>query len=110
MSVKLNWRGKETAAAIAERAAAALTEIDLRIETAAKAELYPGHGKRTGNLQRGIQGEPGRVEAGRVRGSVGVKSVRYALRIHTRYHYITNALDQVRPQALSILSKHVKGK
>jgi hypothetical protein len=87
----------------------ALTEIDLRIETAAKAELYPGHGKITGFLQRSIFGEPARVEGGRVKGRVGARGVRYALPIHRRYKYLHKALEKVRPQAPAIVRKHTSG-
>jgi hypothetical protein len=109
VSAKVNWLGPEVLAEIARRAADALTEIDQRIESEAKSELRPGHGKRSGTLQRAIQGEPGRIEGNRVRGRVGVKGVRYALRIHRRYEYITKGFRRVQPKALGILSKHVKG-
>lgn len=84
----------------------ALTEIDLRIETEAKKELYPGHGKRTGFLQRSIQGEPATMQGSRIRGKVGTKGVRYAARIHQRYHYLERGVERVRPQVQAILRKH----
>lgn len=93
-------------AEIAKRLVAALTEIDLRIETEAKKELYPGHGKLTGTLQRSIQGEPARLEGKRIRGKVGTKGVKYALPIHRRYKYIHKGLERVRTQALAIIRKH----
>lgn len=102
------WMGDELVQKIAQGAADALTEIDQRIEARAKAELYPGHGKRSGTLQRAIQGDPGRVEGTRARGKVGVKGVRYSLRIHKLYEYIYAGLREVKPQAKAILSKHVK--
>lgn len=108
MSAKLSWRGKEVVAQIAARAADAVTEIDQRIETEAKAELYPGHGKRSGTLQRGIQSDPGRVEGTIVRGGVAVRGVAYALRIHRLYEYIVVGLRRVQPLAVDILSRHVK--
>ena len=105
---KVTWHGQQVLAQIAQRAAEALTEIDQRIETEAKTELYPGHGKQSGTLQRAIRGDVGHVEGNVVKGKVGAKGVRYALRIHRKYEYITKALERVKPQALAILSKHVK--
>lgn len=104
----LTWNGKQVTAQIAQALVDALTEIDLRIETAAKSELYPGHGKRTGTLQRGIQGAPARLEGSKVRGSVGVKGVKYALPVHRRYKYIHKGVETVRPLALGIIQKHIK--
>ena len=108
MGAKLDWKGDEVYAKIAQAAVDALTEIDLKIETRAKQELYPGHGKKTGTLQRAIQGEPGRIDGTRARGKVGVKGVPYSLRIHKLYEYIYAGLREVKPQAVAILRKHVK--
>ncbi len=109
MAGHVDWRGDAVQKEIASRAASAMDEITLRIEAAAKRELYPGHGKRSGNLQRAIQAGPSRVEGDRVIGSVGVKGVKYALRIHALYQYIVKGYQQVAPQAMAILSKHMKG-
>ncbi len=103
----LDWRGKEVLDQIAKAALAAVDEFDLRVEAAAKRELYPGHGVRTGTLRRGIQASPARHEGSRVVGSVGVKGVKYALRIHYRYQYITNGFDRVRPSFQSIYRRHL---
>lgn len=110
MSVKLTWRGPQVVSQIAQKAADAVTEINHRIEAEAKAELYPGHGKVTGTLQRAIYGDAGRVEGQRVRGKVGVRGVPYALRIHKRYQYIWKGLERVRPRAVGILGQYVRGK
>lgn len=110
MSAKLTWRGPQVVQQIAQRVASAVTEIDHRIEAEAKAELYPGHGKITGTLQRAIYGDAGRVEGLKVRGKVGVRGVPYALRIHKRYQYITKGLERVRPRARGIISLFVKGR
>ena len=104
----LRWNGKQVTAQISQALVEALTEIDLRIETAAKAELYPGHGKLIGTLQRGIHGEKARREGNRVRGSVGVRGVKYALPVHRRYKYLTKGLEKVRPLAMGIIQKHTK--
>jgi hypothetical protein len=105
--MKIHWKGNAIKAQFREAAAAALTEIDLRIETAAKRELYPGHGKRTGALQRSIYGEPGQVSGKRVVGRVGTRGVPYALRMHRRYQYLANGVKTVRPRAAAILARHM---
>jgi hypothetical protein len=101
-------RAPELRKKLAEQLADALTEIDLRIEAEAKAELYPGHGKVTGTLQRSIYGAPGRVEGEVVRGEVGTKGVPYALRIHKLYGYIAEGLAKVKPLAAGIVRKHTR--
>lgn len=101
----VTWRGAAIAADVTQRLVAALTEIDLRIEAEAKAELYPGHGKLTGTMQRAIVGEPARIDGSRVRGRVAVKGVPYAMAMHRRYQYITIGLNRVRPLALDIVRR-----
>lgn len=108
MAVKLTWNGKQVTEQIKQALADALTEIDLRIETVAKEQLYEGHGKRFGTLRRSIEGAPGRIEGAKVRGSVGTKGVKYALPMHRKYRYIAIGLERVRPQALAIIAKHIK--
>lgn len=103
----ITWRGKEVTAAIAAKAVAGLSEIDLRIETEAKKQLYPGHGKRTGFLQRSIAGEDATQDGTWVRGKVSVRGVTYALVIERRYGYMQEAVRIVKPQALAILRKHM---
>lgn len=106
-SSRVTWKGRQIREQIAQRAADAVTEFDLRVEASAKAELYPGHGKRFGTLQRAIYGAPGRVEGKKVRGSIGVRGVRYALPIHRRYKYIHVGFEKERPGFKAILKKHV---
>lgn len=60
----------------------ALDEIDMRIEARAKAELRPGHGKRTGTLQRSIHSTPARRQGNQVVGAVGVEKLTYAYWVH----------------------------
>lgn len=105
---KLLWKGDLVKQAAVRAAINAITEIDGRIETEAKRELYPGHGKRSGTLQRSIQGQPGVLDGDKVRGKVGTKGVRYAIRIHYRYQYIIKGLEKVKPNAARILGKHIK--
>ena len=108
MGANLDWKGDEVYNQIAQGAVDAITEIDQRIEARAKAELYLGHGKRSGNLQRSIQGETGRLQGTEAKGKVGTKGVKYALRIHFLYEYIIKGLEEVRPQAPAILRKFIK--
>lgn len=82
----------------------ALERIDGAIELRAKQELYPGHGKVTGTLQRGIQSFPVIMTTRGPRGAVGVRGVKYALRLHKRYRYILIGLDDVRPRAMGIVA------
>lgn len=109
-SVDFTWKGDAVLKDVAQRAANGLTEIDLRIESEAKAELYEGHGKRSGNLQRAIQGGVATVQGTYVRGQVAVKGIPYAMYIHRLYKYITIGLNRVRPRAPEILSKHMRRK
>lgn len=106
MSREMEWRGDEITDEIAARLRNALDEINLKIEGEAKAQLYPGHGKRTGTLQRSIHAEPAKREGNnKIQGSVG-SNVVYARVIHDRYGYITAGLEAVKPQALDIVRKH----
>ncbi len=108
MSAKLDWKGNEVYDAIKAKVVAGVDKADLVIESASKAELYPGHGKRTGTLQRAIQALPIKDEGSRVIGGVGVRGVKYALRIHALYSYILNGLDKTRGQVAAIIGGAVK--
>ena len=70
--------------AVAQRVMSAVSEITLRIEAAAKAQLAPGRGKRTGALQRDIQARPPEIRGLRVVGRVGTGAATraYALLVH----------------------------
>jgi hypothetical protein len=105
MSVEWNERLLEDVAA---RLVPALDEIDMRIETGAKAELYPGHGKITGTLQRSIHSRPARRQGSRVVGAVGTEPLPYALKIHLLYRYLLIGLQKTEPHALRILERHVR--
>lgn len=93
---------------VARRLVPAVDEIDMRIEARAKAELYPGHGKITGTLQRSIHSTPARHRAGVVLGAVGTEPLSYALKIHARYRYLIVGLNHVRPHALGIVERHAR--
>ena len=127
----LNWRGDKAEDEIESVLIDAMREIGLRIEGEAKKELYPGHGKVTGTLQRSIHAAgpdynfagdnvtpaantPNRggnvdpqVRRGRVRIAVGT-GMEYAMIIHTLYQYITIALNRVAPRALDIIAQHAE--
>ena len=127
---RLDWRGKQTEAAVIAGLIDGLSEIGLRVEAEAKKELYPGHGKVTGTLQRSIHtAEPGynwRGDSGGMSGKAALKDggvsievgsgLEYAMSVHqghhgfTGYHYLVNAVDKVRPKALEIVTKAVKAK
>lgn len=108
-SFKLEWRGPEVLARAMPGAVKGLTEFDLRAEAAAKQQLYPGHGKITGTLQRGIVGEPGQqIGDTRARGRLAAKGVPYARAIERRYGYLSKGYGQVRPQAQAIIGGRIK--
>lgn len=101
-------------AAIVRAAAEGLTQADLIIEAGAKAELYPGHGKITGRLQRGIVGEAGAIVSPMLaRGRVAVKGVSYARDIERRYGYLTagyrKAKDRARAAVLARIREAIRG-
>lgn len=105
----LTWNGPAILAKARRGAVRGLTEFDLRVEASAKAELYPGHGKRTGFLQRSIVGEAA-TEASptTVRGRVAVKGVRYARVIERRYRYLRNGYQTERPRGAEIIGRHIR--
>lgn len=129
---EVHWEGPEATELIIQALKDALTEIGLRIESEAKKQLYPGHGKVTGTLQRSIHAASpnhpfqsenvtpdrstpergqGRVEP-ELRGdtlwvAVGT-GMEYALFIHTLYQYLTTALNMVAPQAMGIVERHTR--
>jgi len=132
---RLNWRGPQAENEAICVLSDALIEIGLRIEGEARKELYPGHGKLTGTLQRSIhaaspdytfskdnvlagkrtpeRSNPGAVvperRGNRLLIAVGT-GMEYALIIHLLYRYIMKALGRVRPQALDIVRKHAARK
>lgn len=105
MSVEWNERLIEQMAA---RLVTALDEIDMRIEARAKRELYPGHGKLTGTLQRSIHSTPARQQGSRVVGAVGTEPLPYALKIHLLYRYLLIGLEKTQPQALGIIQRYAR--
>lgn len=94
---------------LVEGAAEGLTEADLRIQTAAQAELYPGHGVRSGTLRRSISGEPGRViSLIRAEGRVTTRGVPYARIINLRYRYMENGYAKVKSRIKTIVAERMK--
>lgn len=114
----------------------ALQEIGLRVESEAKQQLYKGHGVLTGTLRRSIHTAPpgypwardnvppstnaperGGKAARPERTSRGVvvevgSGLSYAIWVHQGhgafegYHYLTNAVEKVRPLVPSIVRQH----
>lgn len=105
--MKVDWNEK-LLNDVAARLVPALDEIDMRIETGAKRELYPGHGKLTGTLQRSIHSRPARREGSRVVGAVGTEPLSYALKIHLLYRYLLIGLQKTEPMALGIIERHAR--
>lgn len=89
----------------------ALNELDGRIVGRAQSELYPGHGKLTGTLQRALQFTQAERQGDKVVGSVGVgkEASAYALVQHRRYRYLLIGLEFVQPQALDIVRRYITG-
>ena len=101
-------------ARIAQAAAAGLSEAGLVIEGGVKAELYPGHGKRTGYLQRAIQAEPARViSLIRAEGRIVVRGVPYAKQIDRRYRFFAEgfrkAKDKARARLIARMEREMAG-
>jgi len=94
MTVKLTWRGPTVSAEVTAAAQTALDRYDLRIEAGAKAELYPGHGKITGFLQRSIGIIQAQRQGNRIVGGVATRGVPYARAINKRYEYLQEGLKK----------------
>ncbi len=107
---KVRWN-QNLLAAIVPKLITAMNEITLRVEGAAKAELYPGHGVRYGTLRRGIMAVPARRQGMRIIGGVGTGagSVKYAAIIHRKYEYLTKGLKKVIPSVDAIIARNLKG-
>lgn len=85
----------ELTAEIEERLSIAIHKHAMKIERHAKKELYPGHGKLTGTLQRSIQtSDVERVGDRRLRAYVRTRGVPYARRIHRLYKYLINGVQK----------------
>lgn len=133
---RLTWRGDKVWQDAEAVLAAGMTEIGLQVEGEAKKELVKGHGVLTGTLRRSIHTatpgynwaadntkptestpELGGMEAvpakqsGRLTVQVG-SGMEYAMAVHqghgsfSGYHFITNAIEKVRPGMMEILLKH----
>ena len=132
----LKWNGKAVEDQSIRRLSNALADIGLDIEGEAKQELYKGHGVLTGTLRRSVHSaEPdynwpgdnvtpgeGTSELGgqlatpeqkgrRLVIAVGSGLV-YALAVHQGhhsfggYHYLTNAVEKVRPRVKQHVERH----
>jgi hypothetical protein len=127
----VNWQGDAAFGQIEQALNDALIEIGQRIEGEAKKQLYPGHGKVTGTLQRSIHAtspdynfrgdnvksdtstpERGggaivpRRSGNRLSIAVGT-GMEYAMYIHLLYGYLAAGFNKVRRQALDIVRKYI---
>mgnify|MGYP003372583180 CR=1 FL=1 len=98
----LHWQGPQVLEQIASQLIARLDRADLLIEAKAKTELYPGHGKITGILQRSILRIPARRQDMRIVGGVKTAGVPYAALIHRRYRYLEQGFLKARPNFVGI--------
>lgn len=123
---RLNWRGAQIVSTVIAAVEGGVTEFGLVHETEAKRELYPGHGKLTGTLQRSIhsagagydwggdsvsngpeRGGSGRasVQGSRISTVVGT-GMKYGRRIEDLYGYMQRSHERVLPRLPDILNKH----
>lgn len=110
--VKLDWHGERTLRQVTNRATAALNEIDRTAERHAKAELYPGHGVRTGALRRSIAAIPAVTRGRRIIGGIATLKgdvSAYARVIHRKYEYLTKGLQKTVPSVREIIDRHMRG-
>lgn len=127
MPTKLIWNGEVVKAQVVGAIVDGLTEFGLTHEREAKRELYPGHGKLTGTLQRSVhaaapsyqfavddvpdgpersgQGLSVKRDGDKVSVMVG-SGMRYARRIEQMYGYIANSHARVAGQIAGIMNKH----
>jgi hypothetical protein len=127
----VNWKGGLAEGQIEQALSAALVEVGQRIEGEAKKQLYPGHGKVTGTLQRSIHAasadysfrndhiKPGtgspergggapipRRSGNRLVIAVGT-GMEYAMMVHLRYGYLRVAFNKVQPRVLEIVRQYI---
>ena len=131
MAGKLNWKGKEVLERVKQGLIAGMTEVGGEVVAAGQKQLYKGHGVITGTLRRSNHtASPGYnwdgdnssgggsdgvavYEDGKVSIQVG-SGMEYAMAVHQGhhsfegYHWLTNAVDEVRPKAPDIIAKHIK--
>ena len=127
----VNWKGGLAEGQIEQALSAALVEVAQRVEGEAKKQLYPGHGKVTGTLQRSLHAAsadynfrsdnvkpgPGAPERGgavpvprrsgnRLIVAVGT-GMEYAMMVHLRYGYLRVAFNKVQPRVLEIVRQYI---
>lgn len=105
MAAKLKWKGQQALQEATAHLTSVLDQFDLGVEAAAKQQLYPGHGKIEGTLQRSIQTIPARREGLRIVGRVKTAGVPYARVINRRYRYMEAGFEKARPSLAGLLRK-----
>lgn len=127
----VNWKGSLAEGQVEQALSDALVEVAQRIEGEAKKQLYPGHGKVTGTLQRSIHAasadynfrgdhvKPGpgspdrsggmpvpRRSGNRLVVAVGT-GMEYAMAVHLRYGYLRVAFNKISPRVLEIVRRYI---
>lgn len=132
---KLIWKGPEVVGQVCKNVGKAYTKFGLKVEANAKKKLRKGRGVRSGTLRRSIhlakpgydwsqddvQPAPGTPELGNKAveaevtfGRVGLQvgsGLHYAMPVHqghdgfAGYHYLTEALDETKPELPAILEE-----
>lgn len=130
---KIVWRGEQVLTDWQQDLANGMGEVGLRVEAAAKRQLYKGHGVLTGTLRRSIHTAPptynwGADGGGEMGGQMvpaemvgktklvvsAGSGLEYAKTVHDGhgrfggYHYMTNAVDIVKPDAPAILRSYIR--
>lgn len=132
MSHTIVWLGVQVLDKKRQQAANAMGEVGLRVEAAAKRQLYKGHGVITGTLRRSIhtappgygwggdggggemggQATPAKLVGDKLIVEVG-SGLEYAKPVHDGhgsfggYHYLTTGIDIVRPTVPAIFKEYL---
>ena len=132
--MSLKWHGDEVKKEFVEGLKSGLLEFGFNHEREAKAQLYFGHGKASGTLQRSIhaasphydfaqddeppsENSPERSGTGGGAELVGDKVIIkvgsgmiYAARIERLYNYIRNGHERAKNTLMPALEKHLKAR
>lgn len=85
--VKLEWAGKQVREAIVPGLLAKLDGAASEGALVARQELYPGHGYKTGELQKSVVPIPATYDGNRIVAGFRTRRI-YALFVEARYGYL----------------------